>query len=223
MLPGHRLDHPGKPQQSAAAGDVLAHVPAGQVVYRGGGAGSVQAVEQPRQPAAADALQEEGALVLRPDQQPLRPEEGVEVDEALDIQAHLVFAVDGLQADEDAAIGQGELLFGAPGREAEVAGQVIYHQHVPLVLPAGVQRGHLEAVAVQQFAAVALVEGQPAGQALDEAPAHLAAAVPQAAVEALVVGDGHFGLVEEAPVAVGPHDAGEAFAEDVASLVHREP
>ena len=119
MLPGDRFDHPGKPHEAAAAGDVLANVPAvapigqsvrvgvgqsfgvGQVFGVVGEAGHVrQTIEQPFQTAAADAIQEQGALHLRPDQQLFRLEEGVEVDEALDVQTHLVVAVDGVQADE---------------------------------------------------------------------------------------------------------------------------
>ena len=152
-----------------------------------------------------------------------RLEEGVQVDETLDVQAHLVFAVDGVQADEDTAVYQCQLLLGAAGREHEIGSQVVYNQHMPLVLPAGVQRRHLKAVGVQEFTAMAFVQVQAVGQALDEAAADLPAAIPQLPIKQVVVVDGDLGLRKEAPIAKRPHDTGEPFGKHIAAFVQGEP
>ena len=93
---------------------------------------------------------------------------------------------------------------------------------MPLVLPAGVQCRHLKPVRVQQFAAVAIIQIQTVGQALDEAAADLTTAVPQLFVEQVVVVDGDLGFIKEAPVAKRPHHAGEPLGEYIAALVQGE-
>ena len=127
MLPGHRFHHPGKPHQAAAAGDILAHVPVGQRIQVTDRVCIVKAIEDAGQTAVANPLQKQRAFHPRPGQQMFWLEERVQVNEALDVQAHLVFAVDGMQTDEDTAVYQCQLLLGAAGREHEIDGQVIHH------------------------------------------------------------------------------------------------
>src|SRR5690606_30375443 len=98
---------------------------------------------------ALDPFQEQLALQLHPNEKLFGLEEGIKVNQALDVQAHLVTVVHGDEADEHLVARQHQLLLAAAGREKEVHGQVIHDEDVPFILTVCVKQGDFKAVRVQ--------------------------------------------------------------------------
>lgn len=110
-------------------------MPAGKGIQVTDGVRVVEAIEDALQSAAANPFQKQAAFHLRPGQQMFRLEERVQVNEALDVETHLVFAVDGVQANEETAVCQGQFLFGVAGGKDEICVLVVNDQHMPLSCP----------------------------------------------------------------------------------------
>ncbi len=160
-------------------------------------------------------------------------EEGVEVDEALHVEAHLLFAMHEVDADKAPSVGQRDFPFGVFGQQkiystAVCVAQIIDHNGVTFILPGVGHHGELHPAGVGQFPLQASAarggEVFGEGQLVQHPARHQAGAVPDFGflLALLHVGDGHIVGREEAADKMGPHQARDTLGEDKAALFERE-